>query len=129
MPLFKTESGTDKMRITPKTWTWVKFADDRFFPFDNENWSIMEVILRVEYPTTGCPKTLRGRFVRFPGTAREDETGHNDVNPIPGYTRHHHWEHFLVGQRDLVMAFRVWHDGDKPIILDGRQFKYTTLGA
>ena len=89
MPLFKTESGKDKMRITPKTWTWIKFADDRFFPFDNEAWSIMEVILRVEYPTTGCPnwafwfafnKTAETAelvifFVFVPSMSAEDEVG------------------------------------------------------
>lgn len=124
MPLWKTESGVDKMRIPPKQWTWIKFADDRFFPLPDNDWSIMETILRVEYPGyPACPRTLRGRFVRFPGTAKEDETGHNDVNPIPSLTRHHHWQHFLVGQRELTIGFRVWHDGSAPITIDGRQFK------
>lgn len=127
MPLWKTPSGVDKMKVMPNTWTWVKFENDRFFPFPSDGWSIMEVILRVEYPSTGCPKTLRGRFVRFPGTPKEDETGHNDMNPIPGYTRHHHWEHFLMNQANLTMGFRVWHDGKNPIVLDGRQFKTNPL--
>ena len=127
MPLWKTESGIDKMTIRPNTWTWIRFENERFFPLPSQGWSIMEVILRVEYPSTGCPKTLRGRFVRFPGTVKEDETGHNDVNPIAGYTRHHHWEHFLINQRDLTMGFRVWHDGKNNITIDGRQFKFVSF--
>jgi len=125
MPLWKTFSGADKMTIPPKVWTYVKFENDRFFPLPADAWSIMEVILRVEYPKLGCPKTLRGRFVRHPGTDREDETGHNDMNPIAGYTRHHHWEHFILNRPDLTVGFRIWHDGTRPIIVDGRQFKTT----
>ena len=125
MPLWKTDSGTDKQTIQPRTWTYVKFENDRFFPLPAEGWSIMETILRVEYPSSGCPRTLRGRFVRYPGTKQEDETGHNDVNPIAGMTRHHHWEHFILNRPDLTIGFRVWHDGNRPIVLDGRQFKTT----
>jgi len=123
MPLWKTPSGVDKIKIQPKVWTYVKFENDRYFPLSNGGWSLVEVMLRVEYPKTGCPKTLRGKFVRFPGTAFEDETGNNDVDPIIGATRHHHWQHFLINQGNMTLGFRVWHDGSSPIVIDGRQFK------
>jgi len=85
------------------------------------------VILRVEYPSSGCPTTLRGRYVRWPNTDKEDETGHNDVNPIAGMVRHHKWDHFLLNQPGLTMGFKVWHNGSRPIVLDGRQFKTADL--
>ena len=129
MPLWKTDSGADKISIRPNTWTYVKFENERFFPLPPDQWSIMGVILRVEYPTSGCPKTLRGRFVRYPGTNQEDETGHNDVNPISGYTRHHHWEHFILNKPGMTIGFRVWHDGTRPIVIDGRQFKTSRFVA
>jgi len=125
MPLYKTFSGKDKQTIQPRAWTFVKFDNDRFLPFPAQGWSIMEVILRVEYPATGCPTTLRGRFVRWPGTPNADETGHDDKNPIPNLVRHHHWEHFLLNRPNLTMGFGVWHNGTRPIVLDGRQFKHT----
>jgi hypothetical protein len=127
MPLYKTFSGKDKQIIQPRAWTFVKFDNDRFLPFPAQGWSIMEVILRVEYPATGCPTTLRGRFVRWPGTPNADETGHDDKNPIPNLVRHHHWEHFLLNRPNLTMGFRIWHNGTRPIVLDGRQFKHTRL--
>ncbi len=94
-------------------------------PLPEKGWSIMESIIRVEYPKTGCPTTLRMRMSRWPNTNREDETGHNDFNPIPGQTRHHHWQHFLLNRPELVVGIKVWHNGSQPIILDGRQFKTT----
>lgn len=127
MPLWKTDSGTDFQTIPPQRWTFVRFDGNEVFDLPAEGWSIMEVILRVDYPRLGCPKTLRGRLVRWPGTDQEDETGHNDVNPIPGYNRHHHWEHFLINRPQLTIGFRVWHDGRRPIVLDGRQFKTTRI--
>jgi len=130
MPLWKTFSGKDKQTIRPKVWTLVKFDNDRIFPFpQNRGNSIVEVMLRVEYPRTGCPRTLRGRFVRWPNTPQADETGHDDKNPIAGMVRHHHWQHFLLNRPDMTVGFHVWHDGASPIVLDGRQFKYQRFTA
>lgn len=127
MPLFKTMSGKDKQTIPPKTWTQVRFADRDVIRLANRGWSIYGVMLRVEYPKTGCPSTLKGRLVRFPGSDDEDWTGFDDKTPLPGKTRHHSWHHFLIGRKNLSVGFRLWHDGSKPIVLDGRQFKWTRL--
>jgi hypothetical protein len=125
VPLWKTNSGADKQVIRPKTWTLVKFDKVTKMPLPDQGWSIMESILRVEYPRTGCPKTLRYRLSRWPDTPQEDETGHSDYDPIPGYTRHHHWQHFLLNRPNLIVGMKVWHDGSSNITLDGRQFKTT----
>jgi hypothetical protein len=127
MPLFKTNSGTDKQTIPPKQWTLVRFADRSVINLPNQGWSIMGVLLRVEYPRTGCPTTLRGRFMRWPDTPREDSTGFDDKNPIANSTRHHYWSHFILNQPDLTLGFKLWHDGSTPVVLDGRQFKWTRL--
>lgn len=123
--LAKTESGRDKQTIKPRTWTYVRFGDKKQTSFRETGSGklFFNVILRVEYPEVGCPTTLRGRFVRWPRTAKADQTGHNDVNPIAGLTRHHHWDHFLENQTNMSVGFWVWHDGKSPIVLDGRQIK------
>jgi len=127
MPLFKTFSGKDKQTIQPKTWTAVRFADRDVIRLPDKGWSIYGVMLRVEYPKTGCPKTFKGRLLRFPGSGKEDWTGFDDKSPLVGETRHHSWHHFLLNQKDLTVSFMVWHDGDRPVVLDGRQFKWTRL--
>lgn len=127
MPLFKTDSGKDKQIIQPRRWTFVKFADRTDIVLPNQGWSIMGVLLRVEYPSVGCPTTLRGRFSRWPNTPREDTTGFDDKDPIAASTRHHYWSHFILNRQDLVLGFKVFHDGRSPIVLDGRQFKWTRL--
>lgn len=129
MPLWKTFSGTDKQVIPPRQWTFVYFGEKQRSEFIHKRkgtW-LVNVILRVEYPDTGCPTTLRGRLIRYPNTPQEDRTGHKDVDPIPGLTRHHHWDHFLKLNRELPIAFKIWHNGRNPIVLDGRQFKTTIL--
>jgi hypothetical protein len=125
VPLFKTNSGKDKQAIRPNTWTLVRFDGATTFRFPDRGWSIMGVLLRVEYPSRGCPSTLRGRFFRWPDTNREDATGFDDKDPIAGKTRHHYWQHFLLNRDGLMVGFKVWHDGRSPIVLDGRQFKWT----
>jgi hypothetical protein len=127
MPLFKTFSGADKQVIKPEEWTLVRFDGKTVVPFPATGWSAMEVMLRVEYPRLGCPRSLRGRFVRWPNTPQADETGHDDKATFPGLVRHHHWQHFILNQKDLVVGFILWHDGKKPIVLDGRQFKTVRL--
>jgi len=127
VPLFKTMSGTDKQVIQPRIWTSVRFAGRTNINLTKDGWSIYGVMLRVEYPEDGCPSTLKGRLVRFPDSNREDWTGFDDKSPLPGQTRHHSWHHFLIGQPGLNVAFRVWHDGKQPVVLDGRQFKWTRL--
>jgi hypothetical protein len=125
MPLFKTLSGVDKQIIVPRKWTAVKFADRSVVRLAEQGWSIYGVMLRVEYPVVGCPSTLRGRLVRFPDSDKEDWTGFDDKNPLAGQKRHHSWHHFLLNQKDLTVSFMVWHDGSRPVVLDGRQFKWT----
>jgi hypothetical protein len=125
MPLWKTPSGVDKQIIVPRRWVFVKFDKVQEMPLPELGWSIMEAILRVEYPRTGCPTTLRMRMSRWPNSSREDETGHDEKNPIPGMTRHHHWQHFILNRPDLTVGIKVWHNGTQPIVLDGRQFKTT----
>lgn len=125
MPLFKTFSGADKQVVLPKTWTAVRFRDRSVIKLAERGWSIYGVMLRVEYPAVGCPSTLRGRLLRFPGSDKEDWTGFDDKCPLVGKKRHHSWHHFLLNRKDLSVSFMVWHDGDKPIVLDGRQFKWT----
>ena len=127
MPLRKTPSGSNKQHIPARKWTFVTFAGTTTMPFAAQGWTIMGVLLRVEYPSQGSPLTLRGRFVRWPNTSREDETGFDDKDPIPGTTRHHYWSHFIKNQQDLELGFKVWHNGTKTITLDGRQFKWTVL--
>lgn len=122
--LLKTPSGTDQQVVRPETWTLVTFGKQLFIPLHPSGWSLVEVTLRVQYPGyPSCPRTLRGRFVRRPLTPKADETGHDDKNPIPGLTRHHHWQHFLKNSSGLTLGFKVWHDGSAPIVLDGRQLK------
>ena len=127
MPLYKVPSGTDKQKILPRQWTLVSFEDKRVIPLAAEGWSIYGVMLRVEYPKQGSPTTLRGRLGRWPGTPKEDLTGFDDKNPLAGQTRHHYWSHFLKNEPDLEVGFMLWHDGTSPIVLDGRQFKWTRL--
>ena len=127
MPLWKTDSGKDKQTIQPKRWTLVRFDGETVFPVPDKGRTTYSVILRVEYPISGCATTLRGRYVRWPNTNREDETGHNDVNPVPGLVRHHKWDHFLLNRPDMNIGFKVWHNGVRSIVLDGRQFKTADL--
>jgi hypothetical protein len=125
VPLFKTDSGKDKQTIPPRQWTLVRFADRGVITLPAQGWTIMGVLLRVEYPARGCPRTLRGRFMRWPDTPQEDATGFDDQDPIPGQTRHHYWSHFILNRPALTVGFKVWHDGTNSVTLDGRQFKWT----
>jgi hypothetical protein len=125
MPLYKTFSGKDKQVIRPKTWTIVRFDNTTRIPLPSKGWSIMESILRIEYPKSGCPTNVRYRLARWPNTPQEDRTGHTDFVPLPGKTRHHHWQHFLLNRDNLVVAMKIWHNGTSSITLDGRQFKTT----
>jgi hypothetical protein len=125
VPLFKTDSGKDKQTIPPRQWTLVKFADRGVINLPAQGWTIMGVLLRVEYPARNAPSTLRGRFMRWPDTPQEDSTGFDDKDPKSGMTRHHYWSHFILNRPSLTLGFKVWHDGRSPIVLDGRQFKWT----
>lgn len=127
MPLYKTFSGKDKQVIPPREWTYVTFRGVSDIPLAEKGWSIYGVLLRIEYPEVGCPSVLRGRLARWPHTDREDTTGFDDKPTWPGANRHSYWTHFLKGQRGLSVGFKVWHDGSVPIVLDGRQFKWTRL--
>jgi hypothetical protein len=125
MPLWKTFSGKDKQVIRPKTWTMVNFDGTTEMTLPTQGWSIMESILRIEYPSVGCPTNVRYRLARWPNTPQEDKTGHTDFVPLPGDSRHHHWQHFLLNRPSLVIGMKIWHNGSRPIVIDGRQFKTT----
>lgn len=125
MPLYKTFSGRDKQIIPPKKWTYVTFRGQEEIPVSRWGWNMIGVLIRVEYPKWGCPTVLSGRFSRWPDSSREDTTGFDDKTPLRGDNHHHYWSHFLKGQKDLTVGFKVWHNGRKPIVLDGRQFKWT----
>lgn len=123
--LYKVDSGTSKQKIAPRTWTYVKFPTKTSFTVPdkgNYNW---EVVLRVEYPKAGTGDILRGRFARYPGTSKIDETGHDDKNTYhwDGGVYHSKWDHTFVSDSTMPVGFWVWHNGSKPIILDGRQIK------
>ena len=127
--LHKTDSGTDKQSIKPKTWTYVRFAGATSFKVKIVAPWLWNVILRIEYPATGSPNVVRGRFVRYPGTSKTDETGHDDKNVAgwSGKIYHSHWSHFFRGSSAMPIGFWIWHDGTKPIVLDGRQIKAVSL--
>ncbi len=125
MPLYKTMSGRDKQIIVPRRWTLVRFRDETVIPLSPDGWNIYGAMIRIEYPAKGCPSVVRGRLARWPGTAREDLTGFDDKPAFPGAVRHSYWSHFLLGRPDLEIGFQLWHDGKNPIVLDGRQFKWT----
>ena len=127
MPLYKTFSGDDKQVIPTREWTYVTFRGVTEIPLSQHGWNIYGVLLRVEWPADGCPTVLRGRIARWPGSEDEDTTGFDDKPPFPGQVRHAYWTHFLKGRKGLTAGFKVWHDGSVPIVLDGRQFKWTRL--
>ena len=126
--LAKTESGTDKQVIKPKTWTFVRFDKKTSFKVAVAGVYHWAVIMRVEYPTTGSPNVLRGRFVRYPATTKADETGHDDKNTygFNGQNLHSHWSHYFTVSKTMPVGFWVWHNGSKAITLDGRQIKATS---
>lgn len=126
--LFKTDSGTDKQVIKPKEWTYVRFENKSIFKVPSDGVYHWAVILRVEYPATGAPNVVRGRFVRYPNTAKADETGHDDKNVygFNGATLHSHWSHYLTVTKTMPMGFWIWHNGSSSITLDGRQIKATS---
>jgi hypothetical protein len=123
--LWKVESGKSKQVIKPKTWTWVKFPKATKFNVSSKGQWQWIVVLRVEYPDGFAGKVLRGRFARYPGTSKLDETGHDDKNvrSWDGLTLHSHWSHTIDCDPSMPVGFWVWHDGHKPITLDGRQIK------
>lgn len=127
MPLYKTFSGADKQLIAPREWSFVSFRGVTEIPLPDKGWTLYGVLLRIEYPEEGCPTVLRGRLARWPDSKREDTTGFDDKPTWAGTNRHSYWSHFLKNQRDLTVGFKVWHDGPSPIVLDGRQFKWTRL--
>jgi hypothetical protein len=127
--LHKTDSGIDKQSIKPKTWTYVRFAGATSFKINQvASWHWM-TILRIEFPGTGSPNVVRGRFARFPGTDKIDETGFDDKNVAgwSGKTYHSHWSHVFRCAPSMPIGFWIWHDGTKPIVLDGRQIKAVSI--
>jgi hypothetical protein len=80
-------------------------------------------ILRVEFSTGGS--VLRGRFGRYPGTDKLDETGHDDKNigGWDGKVYHLHWAHTIDCDPTMPVGFWIWHDSAAAIVLDGRQIK------
>lgn len=123
--LAKVESGVSKQKIKPNTWTYVKFPTKSSFTTGEDGLFNWTVILRVEYPAGGTGDVLRGRFARYPGTPQIDETGHDDKNTSGwgGSVYHSHWNHEIEMDPKMPIGFWVWHNGTKPIVLDGRQIK------
>ena len=124
MPLYKTPSGSDKQVVLPREWTYVTFRVFTEIPVSRWRWNMLGVLIRVEYPVWGCPTVFTGRFARWPNSNDEDTTGFDDKTPLPGDNHHHYWSHFLKGRKNLTLGFKVWHNGQVPVILDGRQFKW-----
>lgn len=123
--LYKDESGKAKQAIKPKTWTYVKFQGrDKFLVPTKGEWE-WTIVLRCEFPAGATGDVLRGRLVRFPGTSKADETGHDDKNISNwgGDTYHCHWTHTIDADPKMPIGFWVWHNCSKPIVLDGRQIK------
>ncbi len=131
--LEKTESGADKIIVLPKTWTFIYFGTAKKSEFTLPVKGVYEwnVILRVEYPKGATGTVLRGRLERYPNKPKADETGHDDKNTSgwAGQTYHSHWSHFLTCDKTMPIGFKIWHNGTKPIVIDGRQIKATKVGA
>ena len=127
--LWKVNSGKSKQSIPPKAWTYVKFPTETAFKVSSAGQWEWTIVLRVEYPKSGCPGVLRGRLARYPGTDKLDETGHDDknTNGWGGKTYHSHWSHTIDCDPKMPIGFWVWHDGASPIVLDGRQIKAKKL--
>lgn len=127
--LFKTDSGIDKQSIPPKTWTYVRFQGKTIFKVPVIAFWHWVTILRIEFPASGSPNVVRGRFARFPGTDKIDETGHDDKNVMgfSGKTYHSHWTHVFRTAASMPIGFWIWHDGTSPIILDGRHIKAVSM--
>jgi hypothetical protein len=121
--LWKVESGKSKQTIAPKTWTWVKYPKGIAYNVDKAGQWEWITILRVEFSKGGS--VLRGRFGRYPGTDKLDETGHDDKNigGWDGKVYHLHWSHTIDCDPTMPVGFWIWHDSAAPIVLDGRQIK------
>ena len=124
--LSKVSSGAGKQIIKPNTWTLVKYAGGKE-KFNITDTGIIQWIsfLRIDFPKDGTGNVFRGKFIRYPGTAKADETGHNNKNTYSwgGRTEHLHFDHTFVGNPKMPVGFAVWHNGTKDIVLDGRQIK------
>lgn len=128
--LQKVDSGADKVSIKPKTWTFVEFNGKTKFSADVEGQNLWTCVIRVIFPKTNLPSTIRTRFVRFPGTSKHDETGHNShvVSPSwAGQAEHLHFSHEFKSGPKMPVGVWMWHNGASPIVLDGRQVKANPL--
>jgi hypothetical protein len=129
--LEKVESGKDKFSVKPKTWTFVPFNGKTKFYADKEARNIWTCVLRVWFPSGNMPTTVRFRFVRYPGTAKHDETGHTSYPIMPdwaGNSEHLHFTHEFLSGPKMAVGVWLWHNGASPITLDGRQVKANPLG-
>tara|TARA_R110000868_G_scaffold33175_1_gene120762 strand:- start:300 stop:686 length:387 start_codon:yes stop_codon:yes gene_type:complete len=125
--LWKVKSGASKQTIPPKIWTYVKYPTMVGYKVGRTGTWEWTTMLRVEFATGGS--VLRGRFVRYPGTPKKDETGHDDKN-IGGWDNkvyHCHWSHTLECGPRMPVGFWIWHDSAAAIVLDGRQIKAKRL--
>lgn len=122
--LYKVESNKDKQTIKPNTWTYIRIEGKTRFKTSTSGSFNIWGILRVEYPTRWKGTRLRLRLVRNPdGTP--DQTGHTTLN-VAGFdnsAEHAHFCHELTMTANAPIGWLVWHDGRKPIVLDGRQLK------
>jgi hypothetical protein len=125
--LWKVESGKSKQSIPPKAWTWVEYPKGISYKVDSDGQWEWTTVLRVEFSVGG--NVLRGRFGRYPGTEKLDETGHDDKNigGWDGKVYHLHWSHTIDCDPSMPVGFWIWHDSKSPIVLDGRQIKAKKL--
>lgn len=128
--LLKTDSGVSKQTVKPRTWTYVSYAGKKKFAVSVTAGFIWKTFMRVEFPAGYKGTTVKGRFVRFPGTTKIDETGHESKNTVgwAGQTEHLGWCHPFDANPKMPVGFWIWHDGNLPLILDGRQVKADKLG-
>lgn len=128
--LLKDESGTAKQIIKPSTWTWVSYEGKTKFAADKLGRNQWLSQIRIWFPKNNMPSTVRTRFVRFPDTAKADETGHVSHPVMPqwaGRAEHIHFSHDFESGPKMPVGVWIWHDGKSPIILDGRQVKANPL--
>jgi hypothetical protein len=125
--IVKVESNKDKQSVPPVEPTKVRILG-------NTSWKVtkttkrvlLETTIQIELPKTGIPNVVRFRFCRFPNTSKADYTGHFSYPIHPGMAGKTVWvtlAHSIRATRLMNIAVFIDHDGKKPIVLDGRQFK------
>lgn len=122
--LYKVESGKDKQTIKPNTWTFIRIEQRQRFRTSTSGSFNIWGIIRIEYPARWKGTRVRLRLVRDPDGV-PDQTGHTTLNAtgFDGSAEHAHFCHELSMTANNPIGWLIWHDGKKPIVLDGRQLK------